>query len=215
MVPVPGSAIRVIIIDDHDVVRRGITMLLEAAGDIAVCGDAGTVAEAGPLAASTDPDVAIVDLRLGDGSGVTAARAVQAGSPRTRILLLTAAADEDALLGAVLAGASAHLLKQVQGNEIVATVREVGAGRRLLDPADASAAVDGALMRLTRPEGSTLSLDEAELLAAAAAGRSDRQIATEQGVEEGEVAAALASLLSKLGIGGTGRPAPRPRHAAS
>ncbi|MBW3547713.1 MAG: response regulator transcription factor [Actinobacteria bacterium] len=207
---------RAIIIDDHEVVRRGIALLLESGGDIAVCGEAGTMGEAGPLAAGTTPDVAVVDLRLGDGSGVIAARAVRAASPRTRVLLLTAAAEEDALLGAVLAGASAYLLKQVQGNHIVATVREIATGRRLLDPAKAEAAVERALTQLmpVRPlDDPVFSVDEAQLLVAAAAGRPDRLIAAEQGVEVSEVAAALASLLAKLGIGGTGRPAPRSRHA--
>ena len=207
---------RAIIIDDHEVVRRGIALLLESGGDIAVCGEAGTVREAGPLAASTNPDVAVVDLRLGDGSGVTAARAIRAASPRTRVLLLTAAAEEDALLGAVLAGASAYLQKQVQGNHIVATVREIAAGRRLLDPAKTDAALERALTQLmhrTPLDDSVLSVDEAQLLVAAAAGRPDRQIACEQGVDVGEATAALASLLADLGIGGTGRPAPPSRHA--
>jgi two-component system response regulator DevR len=198
-------------IDDHEIVRRGIALLLEATGDIAVCGEAGTVAEAGPLAASTTPDVAVVDLRLGDGSGVTAARAVRAASPGTRVLLLTAAASEDALLGAVLAGASGYLLKQVQGNDIVVAVRDIAAGRHLLDPAEADDAVHKALTH--NGPRSRLSQDEAVLLAAVAAGSSDRQIAARQGVAEAEVEAALAALLGKLGIGGTGRPASRPWHA--
>ncbi len=203
---------RAIIIDDHEVVRRGIILLLEAAGGIAVCGDAGTVAEAGPLAASTDSDVAIVDLKLGDGSGVTAARAVRSASPRTYVLLLTAAADNDARLAAVLAGASGYVLKQVQGNHIVAAVRDVAAGRRLLDPADADAAVHQALLR---QGASALSQDEAHLLVAVAAGRSDRQIAAQRGLSEAQAVAALAALLSKLGLGGTGRSVPRSRHVHS
>ncbi len=194
-----APAVRVIIIDDHEVVRRGLALLLEAAGGMTVCGEGGSVAEAGPLAARCDPDVAIVDLRLADGNGVEAGRAIRASSPRTRVLVLTAAAEEHALLGALLAGASGYLLKDAQASAIVAGVRNVAAGRALLDPADAREAMRGALKGVAQP---ILSKEVAELLFGIArrcesdhqrGGRQDRD------VDDEEAGEAIASLVWRPG----------------
>ncbi len=126
--------VRVLVVDDHEVVRRGLIGLLEAEEDIDVVGEAGSAAEAVRRTGFDTPDVVVLDVRLPDGSGVEACREIKAGFPDVHVLILTSFADEEALLAAILAGASGYLLKRIDGPALVEAVRKVGAGESLLDP---------------------------------------------------------------------------------
>ena len=127
-------AIRVFLLDDHEVVRRGVRELLEQCEDIEVVGEAATAEEALARIPPTRPDVAVIDMRLPDGNGVEVCRTVRSRDPEIRCLILTSFADDEALFDAILAGASGYLLKQVKGTDFVDAVRQVGEGRSLLDP---------------------------------------------------------------------------------
>ena len=181
------------VVDDHAAVRRALTRLLHTAGGIEVCGQAGTVAEAGRVAGASNPDVAVVDLRLSDGSGVHACREIRARAPRVRFVLLTARPDSDALAAAVVSGASTFLPKELRGAEIVHTVRAAAGPDRQLDAGIVDAVV-GAL-------GTVLSEDERALLALLAEGRTDVEIARDRAVDEVTAATLVDALFAKLGVG--------------
>src|SRR6478672_10936615 len=129
------SPIRVFLVDDHEVVRRGLRDLLDAEPDIEVVGDAGTVAEALARGPALRPDVAILDVRLPDGDGVTVCRELRSTMPRLACLMLTSFDDDDALLDAIMAGAAGYVLKQIKGSDLVSAIRTVAEGQSLLDPA--------------------------------------------------------------------------------
>ena len=137
--------VRVLLVDDHEVVRRGLREMLDDEDDIEVVAEAGSVDEALARAHAAQPDVAVVDVQLPDGSGVDLCRALRALGPRC--LVLTAFDDEEALVGAIMAGASGYLLKQVRGQDLVTAVREVAAGRSLLDPVTTARVLE----RMRRP----------------------------------------------------------------
>ena len=134
--PAPeGEAIRVFLLDDHEIVRRGIRELLESEGDIVVVGESGLAEEAARRIPALRPDVAILDGRLPDGSGIDVCREVRSVDPTIKALILTSYDDDDALFAAIMAGAAGYILKQVRGNDLVDTVRRVAAGQSMLDPA--------------------------------------------------------------------------------
>src|SRR4051812_5958538 len=126
------GAIRVFLLDDHEVVRRGVRELLEAEDDIEVVGEAGTAEEAIGRIPATSPDVAILDVRLPDGTGVEVCRDVRSARPELACIMLTSYADDEALFEAIMAGASGYVLKQVRGSDLVDAVRRVAAGQSLL-----------------------------------------------------------------------------------
>jgi len=127
--------ITVFLLDDHEVVRRGVRELLEAEGDIEVVGEAGTAQQAFGRVHALDPDVAVLDVRLPDGDGVSVCREIRSRHPRTACLMLTSFADDEARLHAIMAGAVGFVLKQVRGNDLVNSIRRVAAGESLLDAA--------------------------------------------------------------------------------
>src|SRR4051812_22486626 len=129
-----ADTIRVFLLDDHEVVRRGVKELLESEPDIEVVGEASTAAEALARVPAVRPAVAVLDVRLPDGDGVTVCRELRSAMPEVACLMLTSFADDDALYDAVLAGASGYVLKQIRGNDLVGAVRTVAAGGSLLDP---------------------------------------------------------------------------------
>ena len=131
----PGQLIRVFLLDDHEMIRRGISDLLEAEPDIAVVGEAGTAAEALRRIPAVQPDVAILDARLPDGSGIDVCRDIRSSTPQMRCLILTSYDDNDAVFAAVMAGAAGYLLKEIRGNSLVDAIRQVAAGKSLMDPA--------------------------------------------------------------------------------
>src|SRR5580765_3364355 len=130
-----GSTIRVFLLDDHEVVRRGVQELLESESDIEVVGEASTAAEALARVPALKPDVAVLDVRLPDGDGVSVCRDLRSQMPELPCLMLTSFADDEALFDAIMAGASGYVLKQIRGSDLVGAVRTVAAGGSLLDPA--------------------------------------------------------------------------------
>ena len=195
--------ISVFLLDDHEIVRRGIAQLLESEDDIQVVGEAGTAAQALARIPALRPDVAILDVRLPDGDGVTRLpRHPLGGQPAPACLMLTSYSDDEALFGAIMAGAAGYLLKQVTGVDLVGAVRTVAAGGSLLDP-KATALV---LQRLrqgdapTDPRYESLSPQERRILELIADGLTNRQIGAEMYLAEKTVKNYVSSLLHKLGF---------------
>ncbi len=195
-------AIRVYLVDDHQVVREGVRRLLEADGDIAVVGEAGTAADAVVGVESTLPDVAVLDVRLPDGDGISVCREIRSRHGNVACLMLTSFADDEALAHAVVAGAAGYVLKQVRGNELVTAVRSVAAGHRLIDSDTARRSlerlrheheVQAVEDRLTERETAILSL--------IAQGKTNREIGAELFLAEKTVKNYVSNLLAKLGMG--------------
>jgi len=198
------TPLRVMLVDDHEVVRDGIRSLLEASDDIVICAEAGGVREAIDEAARTRPDVVVMDVRLADGSGIEATREIRANRPKTQVLMLTSFADDEALFASIMAGASGYVLKQIQGAEIVKAIREVAAGKSLLDPQVTSAVLDRLRKgkHLMKDEKlARLSPQEERILALIADGRTNKQIGEELHLAEKTVKNYVSSILSKLEVG--------------
>jgi DNA-binding NarL/FixJ family response regulator len=197
----PPDPIRVFLLDDHEVVRRGLRDLLEAAGGIEVVGEAGTADEAIRRIPPTRPNVAILDVRLPDGDGVEVCRDVRSAHPEVQCLILTSFSDDEALFQAIMAGAAGYLLKQVRGTDLVDAVRRVSVGQSLLDPAVTTRVLerlrtppedDARLARLTEQERRILDL--------IAEGLTNRQIAQRIHLAEKTVKNYVSNLLAKLGM---------------
>jgi len=195
--------LRVMLVDDHEIVRSGIRGMLDAEEDIVVTAEAGTVHEAVSEAARTRPDVVVMDVRLADGSGIEATREIRAEHPETQVLMLTSFADDEALFASIMAGASGYVLKQVKAGDLLRAIRAVGAGESLLDPAVTSAVLDR-LRRgkhLMRDEKlARLSPQEERILAAVADGKTNREIGEELHLAEKTVKNYVSSILSKLEV---------------
>lgn len=192
--------ITVLLVDDHEVVRRGLRDLLDDEPDIQVIAEAGGVGEALALAMHTEPDVAVVDVRLGDGDGVTLCRELRAAERPPACLVLTAFDDDEAMVGAIMAGASGYLLKQVRGQDVVHAVREVAAGRSLLDPVTTARMLDRMRNPGDRDGMATLTDREREVLELIGLGMSNREIAERLFLAEKTVKNHVTSLLAKLGM---------------
>jgi len=195
--------LRVLLVDDHEVVRSGIRALLQATDDIVVTGEAGSVREAIDEADRTRPDVVVMDVRLADGSGIEATREIRAKHPTTAVVMLTSFADDEALFASIMAGASGYVLKQVKGGELVRAIRTVGKGESLLDPSVTNAVLD----RLRR--GKHLMLDEKlarlspqeeRILSLVADGKTNKEIGDELHLAEKTVKNYVSSMLAKLGL---------------
>jgi len=187
----------VYLLDDHEVVRFGVRELLERQGDISVVGESGSAVEAAQRIPALRPDVAILDGRLPDGSGIDVCREVRSADPSIRALILTSYDDDEALLAAIMAGASGYVLKQIHGTDLVTAVRSVAAGRSLLDPAATARVLAGldepdALKELTRQEHRILLL--------VAEGLTNREIARRMFLAEKTVKNYVSSVLAKLGL---------------
>jgi DNA-binding NarL/FixJ family response regulator len=192
-------AIRVLLVDDHEVVRRGVRDLLDGERGIDVVAEAGTVAEALTVAAARKPDVAVVDIRLPDGDGVALCRRLRATEGGPRCLVLTAFDDERVILDAIDAGVSGYLLKQVRGQDLVTAVREVAAGHSLLDPVTTARVLDK--MRSHEPdELANLTDRERKVLELLGEGLTNRQIAERLFLAEKTVKNYVTSVLAKLGM---------------
>ncbi|HEX7302923.1 response regulator transcription factor [Lentzea sp.] len=186
--------VRVLLVDDHEVVRRGLREMLDDEEDISVIAEAGSVDEAVARAQKITPDVAVVDVQLPDGSGVDLCRTLR--DLGIRCLVLTAFDDEEALVGAIMAGASGYLLKQVRGQDVVTAVREVAAGRSLLDPATTSRVLE----RMRNPAPVGLTDQEQRVLELIGEGLTNRQIGERLFLAEKTVKNYVTSVLSKLGM---------------
>jgi len=194
-------AIRVFLVDDHEVVRRGLKDLLDAEDDFEVVGDAATAGMALAGIASTDPDVAVLDVRLPDGNGVEVCREVRARNPRIACLMLTSFGDDEALFDAIMAGAAGYLLKDIRGHDLIEAVRHVASGESLLDPS-----VTGKVLERLRkgndedPRLTSLSDQERKILVLIADGLTNRQIAERMHLAEKTVKNYVSNLLAKLGM---------------
>ena len=191
--------IRVLLVDDHEVVRRGLRDLLDGEPDIEVVAQAGSVAEALVRAGADHPDVAVVDVRLPDGDGVSLCRSLRSLDPAPHCLVLTAFDDENALVEAIMAGAAGYLLKQVRGQDLLTAVREVAAGRSLLDPVTTARVLDR-MRRSASDELSSMTEREREVLELMGEGLSNRQIAERLFLAEKTVKNYVTSVLAKLGM---------------
>jgi DNA-binding NarL/FixJ family response regulator len=196
-----GDLIRVYLLDDHEVVRRGIRELLESEADIVVVGESGLAQEAAHRIPALHPDVAILDGRLPDGSGIDVCREVRSVDPQIAALILTSYDDDQALFSAIMAGAAGYVLKQVRGNDLVDTVRRVAAGQSALDPSVTARVLE----RLRNgpsvdPELEALTEQEHRILELIGKGLTNRQIAEHTHLAEKTVKNYVSSLLGKLGL---------------
>jgi DNA-binding NarL/FixJ family response regulator len=192
-------AIEVLLVDDHEVVRRGLRELLGDEPDIEVVAEAGSADEALAVAMHIEPDVAVVDVRLGTGDGVALCRELRSKPNPPQCLVLTAFDDEEAMVGAIMAGASGYLLKQVRGQDVVNAVREVAAGRSLLDPITTARVLDK-LRNPHQDELSELTDRERSVLELIGDGLSNREIAERLFLAEKTVKNYVTSVLAKLGM---------------
>ena len=192
---------RVFLLDDHEVVRRGLKELIEAEDDLDVVGEASTAGMALAGIAEHNPDVAVLDVRLPDGNGVEVCREVRARDPRIGCLMLTSFSDDEALFDAIMAGAAGYLLKDVRGQDVVDAIRRVAAGDSLLDPS----LTGKVLERLRRgdeedPRLKSLTEQERRILSLIAEGLTNRQIAEQLHLAEKTVKNYVSNLLAKLGM---------------
>jgi two-component system response regulator DevR len=193
--------IRVFLLDDHEIVRRGIKDLLESAGDIVVVGESGLAVEATSRIPALRPDVAILDGRLPDGSGIDVCRDVRSQDPSINVLILTSYDDDDALFSAIMAGAAGYILKQVRGTDFIETVRRAAAGQSTLDPGVTAQVLE----RLRSgpqvdPAIAKLSNQEQRILDLIGEGMTNRQIAETLFLAEKTVKNYVSSLLATLGV---------------
>jgi DNA-binding NarL/FixJ family response regulator len=196
-----AMALRIFLVDDHEVVRRGVRDMLEAEDDFEVVGEAGTVEEALNRIHAVEPDVAVLDVRLPDGSGVELCRELRSNHPSIACLMLTSFDDDEALFEAIVAGAAGYVLKQVKGNDIINAVRKVGSGASLLDPAMTSRVMERLRSGSNEdPRLAGLSGQERRILELLADGKSNRQIAAEMFLAEKTVKNYVSNLLSKMGM---------------
>ncbi len=193
--------ISIFLVDDHELVRRGIAALLSAEPDLEVIGEAGTAAHAQARIRATNPDVVVLDVRLPDGSGIDVCRDVMSGNPATKCIMLTAYDDDDAIYAAVLAGASGYVLKDIRGTGLIDSIRAVAGGRSLLDPALVTRVVERiGDIHSKDPRLESLSSRESEILSLIAQGLTNRQIGETLSLAEKTVKNYVSALLSKLGL---------------
>jgi len=190
----PELNVRLLLVDDHEVVRAGLRALLAGIEGIEVVGEAGSVAEAVREAARLAPQVVLMDLRLPDGSGLDACREILSNAPQTRIVFLTSYSDEQAVMSTLLAGAAGYVLKDVGHRALVAAIRDAAAGRPILDP------------RITEPvvsrvrKAEALSGQEQRVVALVVEGRTNKEIAAALGLSDKTVKNYLSNAFQKLGI---------------
>jgi two-component system response regulator DevR len=196
----PTTPLRVLLVDDHEVVRSGIRHMLSAESDIAVVGEAGSAREAISEAERVVPDVVVMDVRLGDGNGVEATREIRARRPATQVLMLTAHDDDEALFSSIMAGAAGYVLKNVRGSDLIDAIRRVAAGQSLLDPAVTARVLERIRGRERPPELRRLSSRERDILGLIAEGCTNREIATRLGLTEPTVKTYVSRLFTKLDI---------------
>jgi DNA-binding NarL/FixJ family response regulator len=201
--PAPARTLRLLVVDDHEVVRQGLVALLDRRPGFQVVAQAGTVEESITQARLHQPDIVVMDVRLPDGSGVEACREIRAELPATRVIMLTSFPDDEAVLSAIVAGASGYLLKQIRARDLVAALEAVGRGESLLDPA----VTERVLERVRRiatgevdDELSVLTSQERKILMLVAEGKTNKEIAAEVFLSDKTVKNYVSSILSKLNL---------------
>ncbi len=199
----PESPLRLLVVDDHEVVRRGLVALFDRRPGFQVAGEAATATEAVEQARLLKPDVVIMDVRLPDGSGIEACREIRAELPATRVIMLTSYPDEEAVLSAIIAGASGYLLKQVRARDLVAAIEAVGRGESLLDPAVTEKVLDRVrrIAANDQPdELAALTPQERKILMLVAEGKTNKEIAGDVFLSDKTVKNYVSSILSKLNL---------------
>lgn len=196
-----SGTVRVYLLDDHEVVREGLRALLESHDDIEVVGDSGSAVEAASRIPALRPDVAVLDARLPDGSGIEVCRTIRAVDPSIHGLILTSYDDDEALFSAIMAGASGYVLKQIRGSDLVDAVRQVAAGNSLIDPSMTATVLERVRHPTTvAPELAELTEQELKLLGLIAEGLTNRQIGERMFLAEKTVKNYVSSILAKLGL---------------
>lgn len=193
--------IRVFLLDDHEIVRRGLAELIGLQSDLEVVGEAGTAAEAIVRITASQPDVAVLDVRLPDGNGVEVCREVRSLFPSIHVLMLTSYSDDEALFNAIMAGASGYVLKEIRGSDLITAIRQVAAGNSLLDPS----VTERVLQRLRngnkeKDELSGLTEQEKTILNLIGEGMTNRQIGEQMHLAEKTIKNYVSGLLAKLGM---------------
>jgi len=199
----PEKPVRVLIVDDHEIVRIGLRALLESQEGTEFAGEASTEAQAIELARSVHPDVILMDVRLPDGSGVEACRRIRSEMPDVRVLMLTSYSDDEAIFSSILAGASGYLLKMIGAEQVYTAIMSVSRGESLLDPRVSKKIVDRAKEisgGAPRRGIDSLTRREKEILELIADGLTNREIAGKIFLSEGSVRNYVSSILSKLGM---------------
>ena len=195
------AKIRVYLLDDHEIVRQGIRTFLEATGDIEVVGESGSAVDAGNRIPALHPDVAILDARLPDGSGIEVCRTVRSVDPTINALILTSYDDDEALFSAIMAGAAGYVLKEVKSSDLLSAIRHVAAGQSLIDPALTARVLDRVRNPVTvAPELAELTEQEMRLLEFIAQGMTNKQIGEQMFLAEKTIKNYVSSVLSKLGV---------------
>lgn len=195
------TTIGVFLLDDHEIVRTGLRSLVSSADDLVVVGEAGTVAEALDRIPPTKPDVAILDVRLPDGSGIEVCREIRSNWPEIACVMLTSYADDEALVAAIMAGAAGYVLKQVAATDLVGDIRRVAGGESLLDPELTARVLEGIRKGVEQdPLLASLTPQERRILDLIAEGRTNRQIANTLYLAEKTVKNYVSNLLAKLGM---------------
>lgn len=197
-----AKGIRVLIVDDHEVVREGLRALLKRRPQLAVVGEADSVASAIEEARRTEPDVVVMDVRLPDGSGVEACREIRAQRPETKVLMLTSYADDEAVFASIMAGAVGYLLKQTRGQTLADAIEQVMRGESLLDPAVTQRVLDQVRSSGTSKDDelSLLSEQEQKILDLIALGKTNKEIAKDVFLSDKTVKNYVSSILSKLNL---------------
>ena len=202
MTSTPAAPVRLLVVDDHEVVREGLVAMLDRREGFQVVAEAGTVAEAVEQARRHRPDLVVLDVRLPDGSGIEACREIRSELPATRVVMLTSYPDEEAVLSAIVAGASGYLLKQIRARDLVAGLESVARGGSLLDPAVTAKVLD----RVRRMAGgetdelSQLTQQEQKILLLVAEGKTNKEIAAEVFLSDKTVKNYVSSILAKLNL---------------
>ena len=197
-----AAIVKIMLVDDHEVVRMGLRTLLERRAGFTVVAEAGNVAEAVATAGTVLPDVIVMDVRLPDGTGVEACREIRSERPETRVIMLTSYADDEAVYGSIMAGASGYLLKQTRGQNLAEAIERVAAGESLLDPG----VTDKVLARMRQlaagetDELASLSPQERRILGLIAEGMTNKEIADEVFLSDKTVKNYVSSILSKLNL---------------
>ena len=200
---IESRPLRLLVVDDHEVVRQGLVSLLERREHFQVVAEAGTAAEAVEMARKFEPDLVVMDVRLPDGSGIEACREIRSEFPATRVVILTSYPDEEAVLSAIIAGASGYLLKQIRGRDLISALESVGRGESLLDPAVTEKVLDRVRRIATgtyTDELAQLTQQEQKILLLVAEGKTNKEIATEVFLSDKTVKNYVSSILSKLNL---------------
>jgi DNA-binding NarL/FixJ family response regulator len=201
--PAGGRNLRLVVVDDHEIVRQGLVAVLDRRDGFEVVAEASTAAESIEVARQYQPDIVVMDVRLPDGSGIEACREIRAERPETRVVMLTSYPDEEAVLSAIVAGASGYLLKQIRARDLLSALESVGRGQSLLDPA----VTEKVLERVRRiatgginDDLAQLTGQEQKILALVAEGKTNKEIAAEVFLSDKTVKNYVSSILSKLNL---------------